>query len=222
MTLDELKTAWQLYDVKLQSTQALSQQIITSMIKERSQSRLSKIKSRYLVEILYLLAWFCVGIAVLVGNPFDYTQWIEYMPIAVYCGCMGLLINAMIQFHSNLQKVEIKHDTLETSLKKIISVVSSFEKPKSYNKWALKVLLFSASVLFPLSFLPKKIARIGLTGGITETLMVIALAVTLVFIAYKFGAFKQRSEQKFKEDLEELKQLKATHTELLNHPDGEL
>jgi hypothetical protein len=41
MNLEELKSAWQVFDKKIQSTQAINEKLIESMIRERSMSRVS-------------------------------------------------------------------------------------------------------------------------------------------------------------------------------------
>jgi len=214
MELDDLKAAWKEYDIKLQSTYTISDKIISSMIKEKSQSRLSKVKRHYLYGIFYMMFWLFAGLAVLVGNPFDYIQTLEYLPMALYCLCMSILIFAMIQTNNKLRKVEINYDTIETSLNKIIAIVETYEKPNKLLGWTLKLLLTSTTVLIPLSFLPRKIERAGLWGGVLDTIIPIAISVILVFIAFKLGAFKEKNGKRFKEYLQELKELKDLSQEL--------
>lgn len=214
MELDELKTAWKTYDAKLQATQAISDRLIVSMVKEKSQSRLAKVKQRYLFLVFYLTLWLIAGIAVVIGNPFDYSQPLEYLPMAIYCFCMGVLVVAMIRTNSNLQKVEINETSIEASLNKIITIIEKYENPNRLLGWTLKILLTSTTVLFPLSFLPRKIERLGLWDGMLDTLIPIIISLILIFVAYKLGAFKEQYGKRFKDYLEELKELKGLSKEL--------
>jgi len=213
MELDELKTAWQEYNVKLQSTKALSDRLIISMIKERSHSRLSKVKRNYIIGFFYMSGWLIFGAAVLAGNPFDYKQSIEYLPVVIYCICLLVLILMMLRTYKAFEKVEFNVDSINKALKIIIDI---YEKPNRFSEWTLRLLLFSATVLFPLSFLPRKVVRMGVFGGIAETLLAMAISAGILFTAYKLGAFKERQSAKFKEDLKELNELKSLSEELNN------
>ena len=214
MNLDELKTAWLEYDVQLKSAQVLSDKLIHSMIKERSSSRLSKVRRQYLLLLCFMLFWVFADLAVLIGNPFDYKQTIEYLPIGIRCFFMLILVLALIRFINGLSKVEIRADSLVLSLKNVIRVISEYERPGKLLALSLKMMLLSSAVLFPLSFLPRKIERMGLWGGITETLIPIAIGITVIALAHLFGAFRSRHGEKFQEDLNELRELKGLSEEL--------
>lgn len=213
MNIDELKTAWMAYDSRLKLTHKISDKLIMSMIKEKSQSRLTKVKRHYLIGLFYMAALLSLGMAVLIGNPFDYTYAIEYLPIAIYCLCLIILIVTMINTNIKLQQVEINHNNLETSLKRIANIFEKYQKPGKFWGITLKLML-STTILFPLSFLPRKIELIGLWGGITETLIPIAISATMIFIAFKLGAFKERNGKKFEEYTKELQELKGLSEEL--------
>lgn len=214
MELEELKAVWKEYDAKLLSGKAISDKLIASMIKEKSQSRLSKVKQRYLFGIFYLMLWLIAGLAVVIGNPFDYTQILEFLPMVIYCVCMLVLIISMVNTNRNLQKIEINQDTIETSLSKIIAVIEKYENPNRFMGWTLKLMLISTTFLLPLSFLPRKIERAGLWNGIIDTIIPIAISFALVIIAHKLGAFKGRQGNRFVEYLHELKDLKGLSKEL--------
>ncbi len=213
MTIEELKVAWKEYDAKLQSTRLLTEKLVISMIRERSGSRLSQLTRRHVYGLAYMCVMLLVGAAVLAGNPFDYQRPIEYIPIGIYCICMMILIFGMLKAYSELKRVEINNDNIESSLKKIISV---YEKPNRFFHHAIVVLLITSTTLFPLSFLQRKIEKAGLWPGMIDTLIPIVLSVTLVFIAYRLGAFKERQAEKFRRDMDELNNLKGISEELRN------
>ncbi|HEY0054981.1 MAG TPA: hypothetical protein VGB63_06460 [Pedobacter sp.] len=214
MNFENLKIVWQEFDIKLQSTQALSDRLIISMIKERSASRLSKVKRRFNFLSLYLAGWTFVGLCILIGNPFDYTQTIEFIPIWIYSLCMLLLSIAMINLSLNLHKTEINQNSLHCSINKVIGIISEYEKPAHLLRWALRLLIFSGTFLFPLSFLPRKIERLGIWGGIGDMLISILISAVLIFVAHKLGAFKHHQAEKFQEDLRELDELKSLSKEM--------
>ena len=55
MELEELKTAWGVYDKKIMSTQTITQKLIESMIKERSVSRVERLKKQYFAFFALLI-----------------------------------------------------------------------------------------------------------------------------------------------------------------------
>jgi hypothetical protein len=58
MNLDELKTVWKEYDKKLQSTKAIHERIIGSMITERSQFTWTQARRYYVFGFLSAAIWF--------------------------------------------------------------------------------------------------------------------------------------------------------------------
>jgi hypothetical protein len=212
MNLDELKTAWKEYDRRLQSTQALNDRIITSMIKERSMSRLSRVQRAYMALFIYLLVILSFCVAVFYGNPFDFIYAIQYAPIIIYMGCILVFMISLITVYGGLRKININRESLHASLKMIIRI---YDKPRKLVGWAGLVIL-SVTVLFPLSFLPRSIQTYGLWKGMLMQTIPMALSGLMILIAFKVGAFKDRFREKFKSDLQELNELKALSDELAN------
>lgn len=211
MNLDELKTAWKIYDRKLQSTQMINEKIISSMISDRTSSRFSKVSRQYILGFVWMLICLGFSIVVIFTNPFDYQQTIQYVPMLIFSMCLIILIGGMVKAYQALQKVTISHHNIDDSLKQIIAV---YEKPKLFLHYTILVFLFSQIILFPLSFLPRNIERMGLWAALAEQLIPISIGGLLLFIAFKLGAFKERHVEKFKEDLNELQALKAMSREL--------
>jgi hypothetical protein len=211
MNIEDLKMAWQEYDSRLQATNTLSSQIVKSMIRDRSESRLSKIIRQHAYGIFYMIFWLLAGVAILLGNPFDYTRTVEYIPVSIFCISMAILIVGLYNTYAQLKTVNIDNDNIDSSLRKIISV---YDKPNRFMFNAIKLLLFSATVLFPLSFLPRKIESLGFWPGFMDTMIPIAISIATVWLAYKLGAFKERQAEKFRKDMEELDSLKRISEEL--------
>jgi hypothetical protein len=211
MNLDELKTAWKAYDRRLQSTQALNEKIITSMISERSGLRFSKVRTRYVIGIVWMLICLAFSILVIMTNPFDYVHSMQYIPIGIFAGCLVILIGGLVKSYVGLKHIRITHNNVDESLKKIIAI---YEKPKKFLYGTVVVFLFSQTVLFPLSFLPRNVEKMGLWTALVERMIAISIGALILFIAFKLGAFKERQAEKFKEDLNELQSLKAMSAEL--------
>jgi hypothetical protein len=211
MDIDELKMAWHDYDQKLQSARSISETIITSMIRERSHSRLEKVISLHIYGIIYLTCMILLGMAILAGNPFDYRQFIEFIPVGIYTVSMILIGAGMLRSLNRLRKVDLNTGDVDSSLNKIIEI---YQTPGKHLYISLKLLFFSAVVLFPLSFLPRKIEASGLSHALLDTLIPMILSGFMLFAAYKLGAFKETNMEKFKRDKEELSALKSIAEEL--------
>src|SRR5688572_18925329 len=129
MNLDELKTVWKAYDRKLQSTQALNEKIITSMISERSGSRFSNVRTRYVVGLIWMVICLAFSILVIITNPFDYVHSMQYIPTGIFAVCLVILIGGLIKAYVALKDIRITHNNVDESLKKIIAI---YEKPKKF------------------------------------------------------------------------------------------
>jgi hypothetical protein len=152
-----------------------------------------------------------LGIAVLAGNPFDYQQFAEFIPVGIYTLCMIFIFVGLLRSLIRLKGVEINTGDVDSSLKKIIEI---YESPEKYLHNALRLLLFSSVVLFPLSFLPRKIESLGWTSALQDTLITIVLSVIILYVAYKLGAFKDTNIEDFRRYREELISLKSSSEEL--------
>lgn len=211
MNLEELKTAWTAYDHQLKTSQQIQEKLITSMITSRSASRFSTVRKKYVLGMSWMALCLSAGLVVIATNPFDYHSLLQFVPIALHSLCLLVLLMGMLKGYLRLQTITIEKETLDASLRNIIH---EYERPQQLMKYTLITLLFTAVVLFPLSFLPAHISRMGMGVAIAERLIPIALSALLLFVAYKLGAFRERNAPRFKEDLTELEQLKALSMEL--------
>jgi hypothetical protein len=211
MNLDEIKAAWKQYDRKLESSKELNEKIVTSMIADRADSRLVRVKRKYIIGIMWMLICLAAGVAVLAGNPFDYKNWFQFIPIVVYVVCLSILTARYVHAYSVLHHIVINHNNVQIALQKIIAI---YERPGKFLRYTLVVFLVSQFVLFPLSFLPKNIDNIGLWPALLERLIPISVTCLLFWFAFKLGAFKSREDEKFRNDLNELEQFKLMSREL--------
>lgn len=211
MNIDELKTAWISLDKKLQATKTLNEKLINSIVTERSGKRFHVVRRNYLIGFAWLTLCLLAGLAVILGNPFDYEYTLQYVPMIIFC--IGLIIIAgwMMQSYRYLGRVKLDQANIRAALKDIVAI---YERPKKLMWYVLWVFLLSQAILFPLSFLPRSIDRMGLWPALGERMIPMAIAVLMLFAAYKLGVFKERHGARFREDLNELDQLKKMAAEL--------
>lgn len=202
MNLEELKSAWQVYDRKLQASQAINEKLIFSMIRERSNSRVSRIKreNSLLMLLMFLELFFLV--AVFAGNPFDFKFLWQYVPFIFIL--LGNLMAIRILFRAyKMLKTDITDTNLRSFLKNLIT---TFESNKKAEGW-FGAIMFVSGCLTVFSFLPHKLANKSLSMAIVDTLIPLAISVAIYLIAYKMGAFKNQKAMAFKKDLNELEKL---------------
>ncbi len=209
MELEELKNAWGLYDKKIMSTQTITQKLIESMIKERSVSRVERLKKQYFGFFILLIIEAGFMLAILFGNPFDFKYQIQFLPFLLLL--MGIIV-AFINITQYYEKINtpLVDKNIGAFLKGILDF---YEKNKIYEKW-FGIILFSIGFLVPLSFLPPKLEKYGIQKGLLDTAIPMIISLVLYFLAFKMGAFKKRHKENFKSDLEEYNELKSMSSEL--------
>lgn len=202
MNLEELKSAWQVYDRKLQASQTINEKLIFSMIRERSNSRVSRIKRENTLLLLVMFLEFFFLMAVFAGNPFDFKYLWQYVPFLFIS--IGNLMAIIVLFSVyKMLKTDITDSNLTSFLKNIIE---TFEKNKKAEGW-FGAIMFVSGCLTIFSFLPNKLVTKSLSMAIIDTLIPLAISVVIYAVAYKMGAFKNKKEIAFKNDLNELEKL---------------
>ena len=87
-------------------------------------------------------------------------------------------------------------------------IVAIYDRNKRFEKW-FGLSFFAVGLLVPFSFIPNKIARIGVVGALIDTAIMILITWIMFFAAFKFGFFRNRHKEKLQKDLEDWKELKA-------------
>ncbi len=202
MNLEELKSAWQVYDRKLQASQTINEKLIFSMIRERSNSRVSRLKRDNTLLMLFMFLEIAFLVAVFAGNPFDFKFLWQYVPFLFIL--VGNLMGIIVLFRVyKMLKTDITNTNLRSFLKNLIE---TFEKNKKAEGW-FGAVMFVSGCLTVFSFLPHKLETKSLLMAIVDTLIPLAISVILYLIAYKMGAFKNQKEIAFRQDLSELETL---------------
>jgi len=209
MNIDEIKAEWKQYSKQLEVSQRLNEHLLLSMLKERSRSRVSKIKRNNTVHLLLMLATLLFLVAIFAGNPFDFKYRLQYIPYGILF--IGVLL-AIFSLVKSLKSVStnINNVSLDNFLKKTIA---EYEKNKKIERW-VGIIIFSAGVLTAFSFLPKKLENKEFWQAIGETTIMILITMAIYFIAFKLGAFKNKNKEEFENDLKEWSELKNISMEL--------
>ncbi len=209
MTIEQLKTAWTEFDQKLAKSQRLNDQLISSMLKERSHSRVEKIRRN---NSLYLLLM-CLNIgliaAIFAGNPFDFIYAVQFIPYGLLAIGVLLAITYLLKCLQSL-----KSNMIDTNLQGFLrNTIAAYEKNKKIQQW-FGIFIFAAGTLTALSFLPKKLEHKSAGLAIGETVLMMTITVAIYFVAYKLGAFKTREKEGFENDLKEWTALRSISSEL--------
>jgi hypothetical protein len=211
MNIDELKAAWNVYDKKVEATQRLNEKVIESMIASRSDNRFTSVKRNIVFAFLWMFGWASIALLICLTNPFDYKMSWQYLPQVIFIACVVIFMAGMLNTFSKLKSIDITGANVDASLKKIIAI---YERPRKFQKYTLILFLFSQVVLFPLSFLPKGIERVGFWRALGEQLIPMSITAMMLYAAHKLGVFKEKDKDKFKRDLNELEELKRMSKEL--------
>ena len=209
MTLDELKSPWQQYNQQLNASNKLNEQLLLSMIKERSTSRVSTIRRESFMLLLVLVLEMVFLIAIIIGNPFDFKYALQFIPYALLGIGVLIAIWTLLKMIKNFD-VRITNDGLTGFLQKTIN---AYEKNRKAERW-FGTIMFSAGVLTAFSFLPKKLEHKEFWPALGETGLSVLITILVYVIAFKLGAFKNRKKEGFENDWKELNDLKAISSEL--------
>ena len=209
MNIDEIKTEWKQYSKKLEVSQRLNEHMILSMLKERSRSRVSKIRRNNTIYFVLMLLTLLFLVAIFAGNPFDFKYRLQYIPYGILFIGVFLAIISLVKsfktFTTNINSV-----SLDNFLKRTIE---EYDKNKKIERW-FGVIIFSAGLLTAFSFLPKKLEHKEFWQAIGETAVSMLITIAIYFIAFKLGAFKNKNKEEFENDLKEWNELKNISMEL--------
>ena len=205
MDLDELKTAWKVYDRRLQATEEINQKVVISMIKARSVSRLAKLQQRYTSMIALFLFYLCCFIACLIGNPFDYVRPVEYVPLVLLNLCCALLVVLLFRARLRLKTAELEGMNLQQALEQIIQIHVSYRQLLRYTVG----LLQASCMMIILSFLPRRISEMGAGMAMMVTCFPLIVLAAYFYSMKKRGWKAEDVEKGFRADLAELKELSA-------------
>lgn len=209
MNIEELKSEWRQYSLKLEASQRLNEQVIISMLRERSRSRVSMIRTKNGIYMALMLLNLVVLAGIFAGNPFDFKYTGQYVPYIALAIGVFLAIITLIRNIRNFS-VDINNANLHNFLK---TTLSAYEKNKRIER-LFGILILAAGTTTAFSFLPNKLEHKTLWVSLGETAIVILIALAIYFIAFKAGAFKNRNKEGFENDLKEWNELRNISSDL--------
>ena len=209
MELEMLEKSWENLDKKMQQAAILNQKLIDTIISSRALSTIDKIKRLYYSFYIVLTIEVVILVGILAGNPFDFKYTLQYLPYLL------LLIGVIIAFFNLLH---ISRSIARLSAKSAIDqyvkeIVAIYDRNQRFEKW-FGLSFLAVGFLVPFSFLPNKIARVGVVGALIDTAIMILITWIMFIATFKFGFFKNRHKEKLQKDLEEWKELKALASEM--------
>ncbi|AOM77712.1 hypothetical protein [Pedobacter steynii] len=214
MNLDELKEAWTNYGGQLRSAKDIDDQVIENIIRKKSVSVVATIQKSYRYGILFCTFYLLLSIALNTGNPFDYTTNLERLPVYVISCLLILILVVLFRADQAIKKLNFHRQSLLGYLE---AVIKTYAASRKILLWIIYTLLFCTSVLFPLSFLPRKIAASAAWPGLISTfglfICLVLFNVGLQIIARKKG-LGDRSWYSFKVIILELEALRLKAAEL--------
>jgi glucan phosphoethanolaminetransferase (alkaline phosphatase superfamily) len=208
MNIEELKTEWKQYNQKLALSERLNERLIQSMLRERSRSRVSKIRRDSVILMVLMFINLIFFAAIFAGNPFDFRYTVQFVPYGLLTIGAVLAILSLVKtlrrFNMNMNTVNL-HSFLTTT-------ITEYEKNKKVESW-FGIIICSGGLLTVFSFLPRKLENSGLWPALGETAISLLITITIYFVAFKLGAFKNRKKEGFENDLKELNEMKAIASE---------
>ena len=204
MELELFRASWERLDKKLQSAALFNEKLLENIISSRVATTVDKIKRLYLGFYLVLIAEIIFLIAFFIGNPFDFKYNLQFLPYTfLMIGVIIAFIN-LISIDRAIRKLS-PGGRIDHYLKSIVSI---YEKNQRFEKW-FGIIFLSIGLLVPLSFLPQKIERYGLTKGLLDQFIALAVVLGCYVLALKLGAFKNPYRDKLQKDLAEWNELRS-------------
>jgi len=195
MDLEELKLNWKSLDEKIMVSQKLNEKMIRSMLKDQSKSTVYKIRNRLRRLALFFAFIFILFIAILAGNPFDYTHWYEYFPAVSYTLLLVAGLEIVVREFFSVSKITLEQNNLRESLSRIIVLHASY-KTVMERIWKISLVI---GFLLGISLMVRNFEKYGLAKSL---LFIVGNAVTVI-LAYLLAKkiFKKIPDR----NLEELK-----------------
>jgi hypothetical protein len=209
MELELMKKSWAVLDKKIQQAVTLNEKLIENIISSRATTTIESIKRLYTFFYTMLIVEFIFIVAILFGNPFDFTFNIQFIPYVLLLSGVTIAFVNLLRISAAIRALSPAVDIGEY-LRGIILV---YDRNKKFEKW-FGVILLSVGLLIPFSFLPQKMERVGYWSALGDIVVMVAITLLLYFLAFKFGAFKNRHKIKLEKDLADWNELKRLSNDL--------
>ena len=204
MELDTLKASWERLDRKIERASLLNENLVEHIVASKVTTTVDKLTRLYVSFYVILSLEMLFFIAVFFGNPFDFKYKIQYVPYGLLLLGVCIAFVNLVILHQAIRKLSPER-RIDEYVKNIVSI---FNKNKRFEK-RFGIMFLSAGLLVPLSFLPQKIERFGVAGGIKDLAIMISVVVILYALAFRFGAFKNPYKDQLERHLVEWNELQS-------------
>ncbi|WP_315816666.1 hypothetical protein [Paraflavitalea speifideaquila] len=176
---EALQAAWKACDEKLVNQKTLSEQLVLSMISDRSGSTLAAMSRKNLAMAALFLFYTLFFGACIAGNTFDYNHPLYYIPLGVMVITCLVFAVMLGQVYNKIGQVHLSRENLATALRKVISVNDRHVVVSRKIWWCY----FIAGVVFPFTFLPRVIEQRGTAEALGLTAIPVVIISVLVLLA---------------------------------------
>lgn len=204
MELETLKASWERLDRKMERASLFNEKLVEHIVASKVTTTVDKLKNLYVSFYVILSLEIVFFISVFLGNPFDFKYKIQYLPYGLLLLGVCIAFVNLVILHQAIRKLSPEKKVDEY----VKNIVSIFKQNKKFEK-RFGIIFFSAGLLVPLSFLPQKIERFGVAGGIKDMVIMISVVVVLYALAFKFGAFKNPYKDQLEHHLVEWNELQS-------------
>jgi len=199
-TFEALRAAWQTCDQQWQTQKKVSERLIRSMIRERSVTTLAAMGRQNLLLAGLFLLYTAFFIACIVGNAFDYTAVVFFIPLSVQA--VACLVGALLllSVYQRIKNISLANESLAGGLRQAIDANERHLKMIHKIWWCY----FMAGAAFPFTFLPAAIAKRGTAEALGYLVIPLVIILGMVLLAKKMGWFKSSKQESLKRHLAEL------------------
>lgn len=206
MDLDQLKSTWKTLDNKLAATYQINEQMARMLLSDRSRGAIAGIRQNLKQAALFFTALLAGFSFVLLGNPFDYVSWIEFVPGVLYSLLVIIMLFMIAIEYQKMQANELILGSLRESLIQAIYQHEHYRQTMD-RVWQISLLI---GFLFGISLFARHFTDYGF---IKSALLVggQALMVVFMYLLAKrvLGQSPNRHLNRLKGHLRELDELDA-------------
>jgi hypothetical protein len=203
MDIEALKKSWETIDHKINNSALLHYKLVETIISSRVTSTVDRIKTLNKFFYITLVAEAIFLVALFLGNPFDFSYTIQYVPYGILlAGVITAFLN-LVKISQTLQRASARQSVGDY----IQQIVDVYNRNKKFERW-FGMIFLGTGLTIPLSFIPQKIDRLGLNQTILDVGIMTGVTLVIYIIAIWLGFFQPPYKKKLELDLKEWNELK--------------
>lgn len=146
MTFEELQTTWQATDASLRDTQRLQQQLVQTLVRQRSRGRLAALQRRLTVQALLLLLTPLLLWGIIDWNPFGLQMWYGFAPLLLWAGFFAAAGLLTWRERQRVARLALATADLRAALTFVIGAQRRYLKLLGGLSWLAVMLIFVANI----------------------------------------------------------------------------